>query len=156
MVATAIEKLHAQGDLMLQDMPDQQFLTKATHTNYLPIADKECVDILECEYHLFSDSVLKLGKKQPAHKWAGYYKEAITWLHKSDLRLRTVHGKPFKYHWDVEAGITTAGILRKVKKLIEDKAEGDPSRFTDRVVIFGCLNDFNDLPAMSKRRRSAT
>ena len=31
MVAAAIERLHAQGDLMLRDMPDQQFLTTATH-----------------------------------------------------------------------------------------------------------------------------
>ena len=40
MVAAAIEMLHAQGDLMIQEMPSQQLLTTAAHTNWRPIADK--------------------------------------------------------------------------------------------------------------------
>ena len=134
---------------MLREMPDQRFLTTTIHTNWRPIADKECVEILECEYYLFSDSVLKLSKKGAAHKWEGHYKAALKWMQKeTDLRMNTIHGKPFKYHWDVESGITTAQMLTKVKRLVDEKAGGDPSLFTDRVIIFGCLNDFNDLPPM--------
>ena len=62
--------------------------------------------------------------------------------------MTSIHGKPFKYHWDVESGITTAGMLTKIKKLVDEKAGGDPSSFTDRVIIFGCLNDLNTLKPM--------
>ena len=79
MVAAAIDMLQAQGDLMLQEIPSQQLLMSAAYTNWLPIADKECVNFLECEHHLFSDSVLKLGKKGEA-KWEGYYEEALAWM----------------------------------------------------------------------------
>ena len=148
MVVSAVDKLRAQGDLLLQEIPSPGFLASAEYTQWRPIADKESVDLLECEQYLFSDSVLKLGKKG-ASKWESYYEEAIKWMQKeTGLRMRTTHGKPFKYRWDVESGITTAGILPKIKKLIDEKAEGDPSLFTDRVIIFGCLNDFNDLKPM--------
>ena len=45
--------------------------------------------LLECEHFLFSDSVLKIGKKGEAHKWVGKYEEALKWLPKdSDLHLK--------------------------------------------------------------------
>ena len=85
-VAEAVKKLQAQGDLMLRDMPDQNFLTTSKHTNWKPIADSECIDILEGEYYLFSDSVLKLGKKNAiAHKWKGQYERGIQWMKKGQI-----------------------------------------------------------------------
>ena len=93
MIASAVERLHAQGDLMLQKMPDQQYLKTACYTQWRPIADKESVNFLECECYLFSDSVLKLGKKGTS-KWESYYEEAIKWMQKeAGLRMRTIHGK---------------------------------------------------------------
>ena len=41
-------------------------------------------------------------------------------------------------------------MLEKIKKLIEDKAGGDPSEFRERVIIFGCLNDLNTLPSFTE------
>ena len=47
-------------------------------------------------------------------------------------------------------GATTADMLNKIKKLIDEKAGGDPSKFQDRVILFGCLNDLNDLPNLKE------
>ena len=63
MTASAIQMMQAQGDLQLKEMPDLEFLTTPKHRNWRPICDAETVQILECENYLFSDSVLKLGKK---------------------------------------------------------------------------------------------
>ena len=108
------------------------------------------VNLWECDIYLFSDSVLKLGKKKSGNaqeKWIAKYEEELKWLPKdSDLRLKTIHGQSFRYHWNVEAGATTADMLKKIKKLVDEKAGGDPSKFQDRVILFGCLNDLNDLP----------
>ena len=92
------------------------------------------VQYLECEIYLLSDSVLKLGKSKKGgsaqEKWIAKYNNALGWMPKnSDLRIRTVHGQSFKYHWDVEAGATTAKMLDNIKRLIEDKAGVDPSNF---------------------------
>ena len=151
MIASAVEMMKAQGDLKLKEMPDPEFLTTNMHKDWRPICDAETVQFLECENYVFADSVLKLGKKKGASGWVNRYEQALWWLPKeSDLRLKTIHGQSFKYHWDVESGATAAGMLIKIKQLVDEKAGGDPSKFQDRVILFGCLNDLNDLPPLEE------
>ena len=151
MIASAVKMMKAQGDLKLKEMPDPEFLTTNMHKDWRPICDAETVQFLECENYVFADSVLKLGKTKGASSWVKRYEQALWWLPKeSDLRLKTIHGQSFKYHWDVESGATTAGMLIKIKQLVDEKAGGDPSKFQDRVILFGCLNDLNDLPPLKE------
>ena len=63
MTAAAFDKLLAQGDLRLKEMPDSEFLTSEKRKDWRPIHDAEMVQYLDCENYSFSDSVLKLGKK---------------------------------------------------------------------------------------------
>ena len=49
MIVSAVDKLRAQGGLLLQEMPSPGFLGSAEYTQWRPIADKESVDLLECE-----------------------------------------------------------------------------------------------------------
>ena len=49
MTASAFEKLRAQGDLRLKEMPTSEFLTSGTHKDWRPICDAEVVQYLECE-----------------------------------------------------------------------------------------------------------
>ena len=150
MTATAILNLRRQGDLILNEIPDSLFFTKGDFQKWRPICDAETLNLWECDIYLFSDSVLKLGTKKggdATQRWVNKYQDGLAWLPKSsDLRLKTIHGQSFRYHWDVEAGATTSGLLKNVKRLVNEKAGGDPSKFKDRVVIFSCLNDLNDLP----------
>ena len=114
MIAAAIEKLRAQGDLMLKQMPNLEFLTTNEHKAWRPICDANTVHILESENYLFSDSVLKLGRKGGTNKWVGRYEETLKWLPKeSDLRLKTIHGQSFKYHWEVEPGLPRQECWRR-------------------------------------------
>ena len=100
--ASAINKIWAQGDLKLDQMPDALFFPSAKYLDWRPICDAETVQLWECEIYLFSDSVLKLGNNRKGgnaqSKWINKYEEALRWLPKeSDLRLKTIHGQSFKY-----------------------------------------------------------
>ena len=77
--------------------------------------------------------MLKLGKNKKGgsaqDRWITKYNDALSWMPKnSDLRIRTIHGQSFRRHWDIEAGATTAGMLKKIKKVVDDKAGGGPEQ----------------------------
>ena len=122
--------LQVERALLTQERLDTSFLTTTQYKDWQPICDAESVRLLECENYVFSDSVLLLGKKGTPEKWIQRYNDTIRWLSSSsDVSLKTVHGQPFKYHWDITKGITTAKMLLRIKKLIEEKAGGGTQAF---------------------------
>ena len=57
MAAKSIKKIVRQGDLCLPKMPNEEFFSALEYRNYLPIASKYCIDLLECETWVITDSV---------------------------------------------------------------------------------------------------
>ena len=64
MASSAIYKIWAQGDLKLDHMPDSLIFSDSKYKDWRPICDAETLNLWECDIYLFSDSVLKLGKKR--------------------------------------------------------------------------------------------
>ena len=130
MLSSTLRKMRSEGALLTQERLNTSLLMDNQYKNWRPICDSESVRLLECENYVFSDSVLLLGKKGTPDKGIKRYNDSVNWLSSSsDVRLKTIHGRPFQYHWDITKGITTAKMLPRIKKLIDDKAGGEPKQF---------------------------
>ena len=71
---TAIEKLRAQGDLSIPDIPGmEEFFGSGRFLEHQPFYNPDCIDFYESEILLYSDSVLKIGNT--VNKWPSQYKE---------------------------------------------------------------------------------
>ena len=56
---------------------------------------------------------------------------------------RTIHVAEYNFIWDLESGTHGLTMKRKLKKIIDDKYDGDPEKFRGRAVFLCCLNDLD-------------
>ena len=104
-------------------------ILKDDYKAWCPIGDSESIRLFECDNYVFSDSVLLLGKRGKQQTWINKYNTTVDWLAKnSEVRLKTVHGHPWQYHWNINKGFTTAELLARIKELIDEKAGGEPKQ----------------------------
>ena len=129
MLARVLKKMKSDSALLTQEHMNTSIL-RDDYKDWCPICDSESIRLFECENYVFSDSVLLLGKRGKPEKWINRYNNTVDWLEKtSGVRLKTIHGRPWQYHWDITKGITTAEILVRIRKMIEEKAGGgEPKR----------------------------
>ena len=129
MLTSTLKRMKSEGALLTQEQMDTSIL-RDEYKNWRPICDSESVRLLECENYVFADSVLLLGGKGRPEKWIKRYDTTVDWLSStSEVRLKTIHGRPFQYHWDITKGITIAQMLPRIKKMIDDIAWGTQAIF---------------------------
>ena len=97
------------------------------------------MDLFEGEIYFFSDSSTKTGKLS-APKFQDTHD---TLLCDSTQPKTTVHGFEYNIIWDLVSGTHGLTMMHKLKKIIDEKYDGDPQKFKGRAVFFCSLNDLD-------------
>ena len=93
MTVSAIIRLRAQSDLSIPEIPDwREFYGSGKFLKSFPFSTVHSIDYFETEVHLFSDSVLKLGKT--VNKWPQQYADHLS---EAGATLKTLHCRTRKW-----------------------------------------------------------
>ena len=105
------------------------------------VSDEEVISLSHAKVHVFSDSVLCLGKmnENPQSNYA--WEDKLTRFKRSSQyrTLDTVDGEPMEFEWNIFPRFTTLQLISKVQESMTKM--GDPSQFKGRIIFMSMFND---------------
>ena len=105
------------------------------------IGDETVVNLQRTKVHVFSDSVLCLGKVHQHPESNEAWKKRIEWIitEKSYRDYDGINGEPTEFEWDIFPGFTTLQLCGKVSGLLSRLGEA-PETFTGRILFMSMFN----------------
>ena len=107
------------------------------------VNDEEVISLSHAKVHVFSDSVLCLGKVNPNPTSNAVWEENLSWYKKSPQHrtFDTIDGEPVAFECSIFPGFTTMQLLQEVHEFMTKM--GDPSQFKGRIVFMSMFNDIS-------------
>ena len=105
------------------------------------VNDEEVISLSHAKVHVFSDSVLCLGKVNQNPASNNVLEAQLGWFEDSPQyrTLETIDGEPMKLEWNILSGFTTLQLVDEVQKFINKM--GDPAQFQGRIIFMSMFND---------------
>ena len=112
---------------------------------YLSLSgDETIINLQRAKVHVFSDSVLCLGRVHQHPKSNEAWKDRIGWII-TDQSYRAydgISGEPTEFEWNIFPGFTTLQLCGKVTDLLSRLGE-TPETFTGRILFMSMFNDIS-------------
>ena len=108
------------------------------------IGDETVVNLQRAKVHVFSDSVLCLGRVHPHPTSNESWKERIGWI-TTDQSYRDydgISGEPTEFEWNIFPGFPTLQLCGIVTDLLSRLGE-TPETFTGRIIFMSMFNDIS-------------
>ena len=104
------------------------------------VNDEEVISLSHAKVHVFSDSVLCLGKLNQNPTSNTVWERQLEWF-KSSSQHRTLDtiGEPMEFEWNIFQGFTTLELVREVQKFISKI--GEPEQFQGRIIFMSMFID---------------
>ena len=108
------------------------------------IGDETVINLQRTKVHVFSDSVLCLGRvlQHPDSNEAWKNRVAGIQSGKSHRDYDAVNGEPTEFEWNIFPGFTTLQLCGKVTDLLSDLGQ-TPETFTGRILFMSMFNDIS-------------
>ena len=84
------------------------------------VGDEEVISLSYAKVHVFSDSVLCLGKMNENPQSNTVWEDKLTWFKSSpeNRALDKIDGEPMEFEWNIFPGFTTLELCNKVQELL--------------------------------------
>ena len=84
------------------------------------VGDEEVISLLDTKVHVFSDSVLCLGKIHENPQSNIAWEDRLTWFKSSPeyKALDKIDGEPMEFEWNIFPGLTTLQALQKSPRVL--------------------------------------
>ena len=108
------------------------------------IGDERIINLQRTKVHVFSDSVLCLGKILQNPESNDAWEDRLGWF-KTSLEYRNcdrIDGEPTEFEWNIFPGFNTLQPSEKVNSLLYRLGE-TPETFTGRIVFMSMFNDIS-------------
>ena len=108
------------------------------------ICDERIINLQRTQVHVFSDSVLCLGKIHQHPESNEAWKKRIEGI-TTDNSYRDydgINGEPTEFEWNIFPGFTTLHLCGKVTDLLSRLGEA-PETFTGRILFMSMFNDIS-------------
>ena len=104
----------------------------------------EVISLSHAKVHVFSDSVLCLGKMSENPQSITVWEDKLTWFKSSsqDRTLDTIDGEPMEFEWNIFPGLTTLQLCYKVQGFLS-KMSKQPEDFTRRIIFMSMHTDIS-------------
>ena len=104
------------------------------------VNDEEVISLLHAKIHVFSDSVLCLGKMKQNPTSNTVWERQLEWFKDSPQyrTLDTIDGEPMEFEWNISQ-FTTLELVREVQKFMSKMVE--PEQFQGRLIFMSMFND---------------
>ena len=108
------------------------------------ISDEEVISLSHTKVHVFSDSVLCLGKVNENPQPSTVWEDKVTWFTSSPQyrALDRIDGEPMEFEWNIFPGFTTLQLCNKVQEF-QSKMSVEPEDFTGRIIFMSMFNDIS-------------
>ena len=105
------------------------------------VNDEEVISLSHAKVHVFSDSVLCLGKVKQNPTSNTVWEEQLTWFKDSPQyrTLDTIDREPMEFEWNILPGFTTLQLVDEVQKFMNKMS--DPAPFQGRIIFMSMFND---------------
>ena len=134
---------------LLSEQPDEIYGVKTI--NWETLHGSICLSLVmnmssvSCtQVHVFSDSVLCLGKMNENPRSNIAREQRLAWF-RSSPEYRTLNGidrEPIEFEWNIFPGFTTLQLSHKVQELLLRLGE-TPENFTARIIFMSMFNDIS-------------
>ena len=104
------------------------------------VNDEEVISLSHANVHVFSDSVLCLGKMNQNPTSNIVWEEKLSWFKDSPQyrTLDTIDREPMEFEWNIFQGFTTLQLVDKSPRGHEKM--GDPAQFQGRIISMSMFN----------------
>ena len=112
---------------------------------YLSLIDDErVINLQRAKVHVFSDSVLCLGKIHQNPESNEAWKKRIEWITTSQSyrEFDGISGEPTEFEWNIFPGFDTLQLSQQVQELLSRVGE-TPENFTGRILFMSIFNDIS-------------
>ena len=108
------------------------------------IGDETVINLQRTKVHVFSDSVLYLGRilQHPESNEAWKIRIEGVMDEKSYRDYDGIDGEPTEFEWNIFPGFTTLQLCGKVNDLLSDLGQ-KPETFTGRILLMSMFNDIS-------------
>ena len=108
------------------------------------IGDETVINLQSTKVHVFSDSVLCLGRvlQHPDSNEAWKNRIADVKSGKSCRDCDAINGESTEFEWNIFPGFTTLQLCGKINDLLSDSGEA-PESFTGRIIFMSMFNDIS-------------
>ena len=108
------------------------------------VNDEEVISLWNSKVHVFSDSVLCLGKVNQNPQSNTVWEDQLTWFKSSPQyrALDKIDGEPMEFEWNIFPGFTTLQPCNKVQEFMS-KMSVEPEEFTGRIIFMSMFNDIS-------------
>ena len=108
------------------------------------IGDERIINLQRTKVHVFSDSVLCLGRIHQNPESNKAWEQRIGWITSSQSYrdFDGINGEPTKFEWNIFPGFDTLQLCDKVKSLLSRLGE-IPENFTGRILFMSMYNDIS-------------
>ena len=105
------------------------------------VNDEEVISLSHAKVHVFSDSVLCLGKVSQNPASNTVWEEQLSWFEDSPQyrTLDTTDGEPVEFEQNIFPGFTILQLINKVQEFMTKM--GDPSQLKGRIIFMSMFND---------------
>ena len=103
--------------------------------------DSEVISLSHAKVHVFSGSLLCLGKVNQNPPSNTVWEEQLSWFKDSPQYriLDTIDGEPMEFEWNIFPGFTTLPLINKVHEFMSKMS--DPAQFQGRIIFISMSND---------------
>ena len=108
------------------------------------IGDERIINLQRAKVHVFSDSVLCLGRIHQNPESNESWKNRIKWITSSQSYrdFDGISGEPTEFEWNIFPGFDTLQLYGKVTDLLSRLGE-TPENFTGRILFMSMFNDIS-------------
>ena len=108
------------------------------------IGDEQVISLQRTKVHVFSDSVLCLGKMNENLQSNGAWGDKCGWFRSSPeyRNFDRIDGELMEFEWNIFPGFNTLRLSQEVKQLLLRLGE-TPENFTGRIVFLSIFNDIS-------------
>ena len=108
------------------------------------VGDEEVINLSHTKVHVFSDSVLCLGRMNEKPQSNTAWEERLTWFKSSPeySAVDKIDGEPMEFEWNIFPGFTTLQLCSKVQELLS-RLSVTPEKFTGRIIFMSMFNDIS-------------
>ena len=106
------------------------------------VSDEEVISLSHAKVHVFSDSVVCLGKMSQNPQSNIVWEDKLTWFKSSSQYriLDTIDGEPMEFEWNIFLGFTALQLCNKVQEFMS-KMSDQPEGFKGRNIFMSMFND---------------
>ena len=108
------------------------------------VNDEEIISVSDAKVHVFSDSVLCLGKMNQNRQSNTDWENKLTWFKSSPQyrTLDTIDGEPMKIRVEYCKGFTTLQLVHEVQEFVSKMCK-QPEEFAGRIIFMSMFNDIS-------------